>query len=98
MMTCAEAARLMSNRLNHPLGIRARLALRLHLMLCVGCRRYARQLMFIREWLRSSANRDLHCEGYETMHLDPIARDRILSHLRELRSCDGPNGNGRHDR
>lgn len=94
MMTCAEAARLMSNRLNHPLGIRARLALRLHLMLCVGCRRYARQLMFIREWLRSGANRDLHCEGNETMHLDPIARDRILSRLGEQRSFRGTHEDG----
>lgn len=98
MMTCAEAARLMSDRLNRPLGIRARVALRLHLTLCAGCRRYARQLALIREWLRSNANEALGREGNEQMHLDLVARNRILSRLEEHRSSSEPQSDRRHDR
>lgn len=83
MMNCAEAARLLSDRLNHPPGIRARVALRLHLAMCVGCQRYARQLALMRAWLRSSTIRQLDHEGNRLASLGPVARDRIQTLLRD---------------
>jgi hypothetical protein len=41
---CDEVARLASERLDRRLGLRERLAMRLHLRLCAWCRRYLEQL------------------------------------------------------
>ena len=56
MLTCKEAARLMSQGMDRPLGAGERLWLRLHLVTCYGCRNARRQLEFIRRacaaWLK----------------------------------------------
>ena len=49
MLTCRHAARLLSEALDRPLSARERTALRLHTLLCIGCRNYRRQLSFLRE-------------------------------------------------
>jgi hypothetical protein len=54
MMTCAEATRLVSDRMHRPVGPWARLALHVHLLLCSGCRHYEQQVVLIRYWLRSN--------------------------------------------
>lgn len=77
MMTCAEAARLMSDRMNRPLAMRKRAALRFHLILCAGCRHYRRQLALMRRCLRSGHP----IEPREPAHLDAEARARIRAAL-----------------
>jgi len=43
-ISCQEAARFITGRLDRRLPLRARLALRLHLMACHACPRFARQV------------------------------------------------------
>jgi hypothetical protein len=77
MLTCQEAARLMSEQLERPLGVRERWELRLHLWFCVNCRRCKRQLAVLRLALRRLGQRaDLH--GAD---LSPAARERIRAAL-----------------
>lgn len=56
MLSCKQATRLMSQSMERPLNFGERLALRLHLMICVGCRRAERQFRFLRDacagWFR----------------------------------------------
>jgi len=62
MLTCKEASRLISERLDRKLGVGQWLALRMHLMLCDGCSRVNRQFQMLRramsQLLDSPANRD----------------------------------------
>lgn len=46
-MRCLESARLLSERRDHPLTLRKRLGLRLHLFFCVLCRTYEKQLVAV---------------------------------------------------
>ncbi len=43
MLTCQEVAAKASLMVDGELGFRERIAMRLHLMMCVDCRRFARQ-------------------------------------------------------
>lgn len=61
MLTCKEATELASQGLDRNLGVGERLTLRLHLMICSGCRAARQQFIFLR---KSAA-------AYET-HLDEI--------------------------
>jgi hypothetical protein len=47
MLSCHDASRLLSDRLDRPLRTGERLALRLHLALCRGCSRTREQLRFM---------------------------------------------------
>lgn len=53
MMNCKEVTYLLSEAQDRPLGLTERMPLRLHLMMCVGCRNYGRQLDFLRLAARS---------------------------------------------
>jgi hypothetical protein len=57
MLTCKEAARLVSQGLDRRLGLAERLALRLHLLVCDGCTNFARQVAFLRRALSRLADR-----------------------------------------
>ena len=48
---CRDAIRLQSDAMNRPLPFLQRLGLRIHLIFCVWCARYRRQLL----WLRGTA-------------------------------------------
>ncbi len=48
-MNCKEAIRLMSEEMDHDLAGGHRFALRLHKLICVGCRNYQKQLSFLRQ-------------------------------------------------
>lgn len=52
MLSCRETAELVSQGLDRPLGWGERLGLRLHLLLCAGCRRFERQIARLRAALR----------------------------------------------
>jgi len=47
--TCREASKLQSEALDHPLPPLRRMGLRLHLLICKWCRRYGRQIRFLRQ-------------------------------------------------
>ena len=72
--SCREAIRLQSEALDRPLPLHSRLGLRLHLLVCAWCRRYGKQIRFLRRAARE------HPEQLTTVspnHLSPEARERI---------------------
>lgn len=52
LLSCKEATGLVSQGLDRRLGLVERLTLRLHLLVCEGCSRVARQLPFLRRALQ----------------------------------------------
>jgi hypothetical protein len=58
MMNCKEAIRLMSEEMDRDLPGSERLSLRLHALLCVGCRNYRKQLSFLRQACQQQAPAD----------------------------------------
>jgi len=48
MLNCKQATQMMSQGLDRRLGWRERLTLRLHLLICEGCRRTREQFEFLR--------------------------------------------------
>jgi hypothetical protein len=47
MLSCKEATRLVSEKLDRELPFRQRLGLRLHVLMCRGCSWYARQVTML---------------------------------------------------
>jgi predicted anti-sigma-YlaC factor YlaD len=58
MLDCRQATKLMSQRMDRKLGLAERMGLKLHLMMCGGCRNFGRQMHFLRESLRRLPGRD----------------------------------------
>jgi hypothetical protein len=48
-LRCEEASRLSSESLDHALSSSDRLAWKLHLLICVSCRRYRRDILALRK-------------------------------------------------
>jgi hypothetical protein len=48
MLSCKDASMLMSQALDRRLSLQERISLRLHLAICEGCRRFERQMVFLR--------------------------------------------------
>ena len=79
MLTCKDASRLISEGQERQLRLSERWGLRLHLWLCVNCRRFERQIHVLRRALRRLARRvETESQGPE---LSPEARQRILTAL-----------------
>ena len=51
LRSCREISELVSQGLDRELGLGERLALGLHLTICKGCRRFSRQMAFLRSAL-----------------------------------------------
>lgn len=84
--SCRYASRLQSRALDESLPLAQRFGLRLHLLLCKWCRRYGRQIRF----LRQAARRQASGEVLETSRpgLSPEARNRIRQAIAEKRRDD----------
>ncbi|MFA6311772.1 MAG: zf-HC2 domain-containing protein [Sterolibacterium sp.] len=52
MISCKQATELMSQGLDRQLTLSERLGLRLHLLMCVGCRNTQKHLRFLRQAIR----------------------------------------------
>jgi hypothetical protein len=77
--SCREASRLQSEALDRPLSFRRRLGLRIHLLLCKWCRRYGRQLTFLRRAAREHPDEIVESLP-QTLSVE--ARERIKRRLR----------------
>lgn len=77
MLSCRDASRLSSEAQDRALTMPERLGLKLHLAMCALCRRYARQLAFLRVAAERLAVRSGHEAG-----LTEEARERIRDHLK----------------
>lgn len=81
MLNCKDASHLISEREERPLGFRERWGLRLHLWMCISCRRFERQLALMRQALRKLGQRtEADAAGTD---LPPEARERIRKALAE---------------
>jgi hypothetical protein len=77
---CREAVRAQSELLDHPLPLVKRVGLWLHLLYCIWCRRYGKQIHLLHEQARE------HSETFTTaapQTLSPDARERIKRKLQE---------------
>jgi hypothetical protein len=54
MMSCKEATLLMSQNLDRRLGLMERIGLRLHVLICIGCRNTQQHFEFLRQLARRS--------------------------------------------
>ncbi len=79
-LNCREATRAQSEALDHPLPRARRYGLWLHLLICRWCRRYGKQIRFLRE-----AAHEHHAELAEAVpqKLSLEARERIKQRLQE---------------
>lgn len=59
IISCKESTRLVSQGLDRELALGERVALRVHLAICVACRRAGRQMEFLRRAVRDLAEIDL---------------------------------------
>lgn len=81
MLTCKDASHLISQNQERALGFWERWGLRMHLWMCVSCRRFERQMHLLRAALRSLGK---HAETLEDgTDLSPAARERIRKALAE---------------
>ena len=79
MLSCQEATRLASQALDRSLSFSERLGLRLHQVICTGCRGFTRQLLQIRQACRQIEQ----SEGIDakTEVLSATAKARILQEI-----------------
>jgi len=77
--SCRQASRLQSEALDHKLPILQRIGLRIHLFLCKWCRRYEKQIRFLRDAAHEHPN-----ELVEPAHqnLPDAAREQMKQRLR----------------
>lgn len=82
MPTCRDASRFQSEALDRKLSFSKRLGLAMHLLICKWCRRYGKQIRFMREAARE------HSENLSEavpQQLSAEARERIKRRLHSER-------------
>ena len=77
--SCKEAVRLQSQALDGALGLKDRLRLRFHLLMCTLCRRYVQQIAF----LHDKALRDERLNEGAVSKLSPEANSRMVEIIKE---------------
>jgi len=76
---CVAMVPLMSQSLDRSLALHERLKLKLHLLVCVWCARYLKQVRLLRTLLRSTSVSDE--SGPTSVSLTAEARERISQSL-----------------
>ena len=80
MPTCQRVGRLQSAGLDQPQSFSKRLGLRLHLLVCKWCRRYGRQICFLREAAHQHSD---ELTQATPASLSSEARERLRRSLRD---------------
>lgn len=85
MLTCKQASQLVSEQHDRNLSRRERIGLRIHLWMCRNCRRFERQLTFLRNTLHRGMQ-----EGQLPLDkpLPPESKARIREHLHKHDQAD----------
>jgi hypothetical protein len=78
-LNCREAARLQSEALDKKLSFSRRVGLRLHLLICKWCRRYGKQIRFLRSAAEQCPD---HLTEAVPQKLSAEARERIRQRLK----------------
>lgn len=81
MLSCKDASHLLSERQERPLSWWERWGLRLHLWMCVSCRRFEQQLALMQRAM-GSLRRRVEAEA-DAAELPADARERIRKALAE---------------
>jgi len=55
MLSCKDVSKLVSESLEHPLPFGKRMGVRMHLMMCLLCRTYQRQMFQLRTLVKGAA-------------------------------------------
>jgi len=87
MLNCRQVTRLVSQSMDAKLRWYQVLGMRIHLLYCVWCRRYAAQLQFLRE---ASRNLAPEVEAAPSHKLSNEAKDKIRTRLQEASRNDPP--------
>ncbi len=77
MLTCKEVTHLVSESLDRELPFPKRFGVRVHLAMCKFCRRYRRQILFLRRASRACEARAEQGELPPSASLPPEVRERI---------------------
>jgi hypothetical protein len=78
--SCRDASRLQSEALDCELSVSKRLGLSLHLLVCKWCRRYGKQIRFLRN---AAHEHPEHLTEAVPQRLSEEARERIKRRLRD---------------
>lgn len=81
MLTCKDASHLVSEQLERRLSFRERWGLKMHLWICVNCRRFERQINFMHAALRMLGKRAEVAD--DSTEFPAEARERIRKALAE---------------
>ncbi len=79
MLSCKDASRLQSHAYERPLNARELIGLKLHLLICKGCRGFAQQLNLIH--LACRRIDESKGVGADAPELSPDAKTHILKEL-----------------
>jgi hypothetical protein len=77
IFSCKDTTCLASESLDHKLSFWRRLALRFHMLMCSPCRRFFRQLLFLRHASCRLEEHGGHVHGEAAMSLSSEARERM---------------------
>ena len=78
MPTCRQVSRLQSDALDRPLSLPKRFGLHLHLLVCKWCRRYGKQVRFLRQAVQDHPD---EVNEASPRTLSPEARERLKRSL-----------------
>lgn len=81
MLSCKEAAWLISESMDRDLPFMQRLGIRAHLLMCKHCTRYRRQLLFIRDAFQHYLDEIENEESVPPVSLSPEALERLNAYL-----------------
>jgi len=84
MMDCQHASQLLSQSQDRPLPWPQRFGLRVHLMMCRACSRFASQLALLRQ---AATVLGRQVENDAAVRLSEDARDRISDRLRQVKNA-----------
>ena len=80
--TCKEVAPWMSEVLDSDLPLARRIKLKLHILICVWCKRYQEQLFLLRETTQN-LSKQVEAESVTTPALSADARQRMKALLKQ---------------
>jgi len=80
IISCKKAAKLVSAAIDHELTLYEKIRLRLHLLMCRFCRRYADQIDLLHQVSRSIGDSPLNTSA---AGLSPEAKERIKKNVSE---------------
>jgi len=74
MLSCKQASQLISQSLDHPLTLRERFALKLHLLICKFCKRFSQQVQTLRVAIKTMVSA---IENNNAIEMPSAAKKRI---------------------